>query len=928
MEQILVIEDDQSVQKMLTRFLEKKGHKVLLAENGAEGLTLFQKHKPPVILMDLKMPVLDGIDFLKQLDTETIKSHAFIVLTGHGGNEEMEECYHLGVQSFLRKPVNMVQLSGVLQRSFDLLHSAEENKRLTARMKSLLHNIPDLVWECDADHQFTYVSDSAEQLLGYLPSELLGTSIEDHLQESSLPEFQFKFRKEQTPSSEKIRGTQLKFINKSGEVVPMQVSAKRLFDTDEHLTGMVGISRDLGALEQVSEGMEKLVQAMTIRINEQLGLTYVDDSVRKFLPSHLQEIEAQPDFSPHVCDSSLLALFQFAFDQKEAVPFPAEIQLEDDSGVERHFTVQFQYDEASECLQGLLHPLNPNDQLAMMNDKIEQQAEDLKSAVVIDPEMQDSILIDSQNLAKEILELIRSLEPYVYQETAQFEPAAFMSFTHNKNLQEYQETLRLLGNKIHGYKGTTGFLIPESKTLCHRMEEITRPLAENSLVLTERLFQLLRQFIFKTQDMLESFQKSTATTFSIDDWLERIEQELSHAEKFLGDHLDQYTELINQRSVDHGEIRHRLNENLSVPQSGYEQLSAQVKKLFYILSEDLPEERLIQAGNLYNKFLETHQQIIKESLDLSRYERLIPSLAQEYGKEGNFVFKDRGVHSDREFWNAIHEIMNHSLKNAVIHGIETPKERVAQGKEAAGTIGVEIKENALNIFVSISDDGRGLDVEKIKEKALEKHIVRVEAIHEMSEEEILHLVFVQGVSTVESLDDNAGRGVGMNAVQEAMRRFQGSCRIESKFGEGTTWHFTFSKSNVSLPSFIVGIGDFLIAIPEDNVETFHEFEAGKISNTEQHPIFKHGQDFIPLVEPQQVFDDLVCVDEDQSKRVMVIKSHDQKKVGLIINRIFHHATLPILPMPEEYRHFPIYTGTTLFRHAPVLVLNANQMVLN
>lgn len=556
--------------------------------------------------------------------------------------------------------------------------------------------------------------------------------------------------------------------------------------------------------------------------------------------------------------------------------------------------------------------------------EIEQQEEALQSAVVIDEEMQESILEDSHNLAAEILDLVKSLEPFSYQEEDIFNIDEYEHFSHSLNFKEYLEHLRQLGNKLHGFKGTSGFIIPVLKTLCHEMEEITLPLVEMGMVLTNNVARLLKQFIFKAQEMLEEYQKDSKTLFNVDDWIEKIKQAIEQGQNYLGSNKDAFKKFIIDRVTDSGEIRHRKKEQfISVSLQGYEKLTQQVRTLFFAFTEHLSRENMLEASGLYNEFLDTHQNIKKIPIDLSRYERLIPSLAGQYGKEADFIFKDHKVRADLEFWNAVHEIVNHSLKNAIVHGLETIEEREAIGKDRTGKITIEISEDALNIFISIGDDGKGINVEKISEMAIQNGLCTTEQIKQMSQEEVLNLVFVQGISTAESLDDNAGRGVGLNAVQEAMRKFNGSCVIQSKLGEGCVWKFVFSKQNVSLPCFIVSIGNFHIAIPEDHVVAFYEYLQSSIVNIKQKLAYRYQDDAIPLVDSQQLFNDSASNGKEQN--IMILRIQDYQ-VGLVFNKIIHYAILPIFPLPRDYGDLPIYVGVTFFRNEPVLVLNPINLI--
>jgi two-component system, chemotaxis family, sensor kinase CheA len=406
--------------------------------------------------------------------------------------------------------------------------------------------------------------------------------------------------------------------------------------------------------------------------------------------------------------------------------------------------------------------------------------------------------------------------------------------------------------------------------------------------------------------------------------MENISQSLNKSQHFLDGQQDLFTQFIANRCVDHGEIRkHRVEEYLSVSLQGYEHLAEQTQELYYSLSESLADDRAIQASSLYNQFLQTHQEIKKVPMDLCRYERLIPSLAKEYGKETDLIVEDHQVKADQEFWNAIHEILNHVLKNAVIHGIESAEQREKAGKDPTGKITINLAEDALHILLSIKDDGQGIDSNLIAEKALANEVITKEQLEIMSKTEILNLLFVQGVSTAESLDDNAGRGVGMNAVEEAMHRFRGNCRIETEPGNGCCYHFSFAKNNVSLPCIIVAIEDVHIAIPEDNVESFINYKKESSIMVKQQPSYRYNGCAVPLIDIDKVFQlESGC---GQQNQLIVLKS-PMGNSGLVIDDILHHAVMPILPLPKIYRETPIYLGITIFKDMPVQVVDVDRLI--
>ncbi|MCP4752472.1 MAG: response regulator [Proteobacteria bacterium] len=930
MDQILLIDDQKIIREMLTVRLKDQGYDVISAENGKEGLKKFRKHMPSVTILDLKMPKMTGIELLRQLEPDVFNDHAIIVLTGHGEDEDVEECFNLGIQSFLRKPVNYYELLGSIQRAFHLMENTQKvltlNDRLREsndRLASLLQNIPDIVWECDSDFRFTFVSDHIESLLGYGPDSLINHPLPDYIADDDLEQFNYKIVKNADIKEKTIQGVTLKLKSESGDEVPFQILANPILDDDGRMVKLIGTARDSSGLAQLQQELDQFSEDMTIRIDKDNRIVFVDERIKEILSFDPDEQAGLEEFSEILVDPDTLSLVSFAFEQKEDVAFPIEIKLKDKDNVEHLFSVQLEYVEEGPQMKGLMKPVNTETQLSLAYGQINEQRQELENSVVISSDMQESIVIDGQNLSHEILDIIKSLTPFAFRQDEVFNLDEYLQFIRSKKVIDYGEALRLLGNKIHGLKGTMGFLVPDCKRLCHKVEDLTRPLAEYKLVLTDQVLQLLKDFIYAVQDVLEQVQNGQDTDLELDDWLNNIDQAIRIATQYLGNLSDTFAQTIIQRSQDKGEIRKRkYEEYVSVSQNGYSLLTQQVKNLFYMFSQTLPDDHLIQAGNLYNEFLDTHQQIQKIPLDLSRYERLIPSLARQYEKEAEFLVKDHGVCADREFWNAIHEILNHVLKNSIIHGIESPDDREKLDKDAAGVVTVELEEDALNIYINVSDDGRGMDIDKIKAKVLEQNSFNPEKLATMSDEEIYNLVFLQGISTADALDDNAGRGVGLNAVQESMQLFQGTCQIKSDSGKGCTWSFRFPKSNVSLSCFIVTLNDFKLAIPEDCVEAFYGYQESQITWINQQPSYRQSNEIIQLIDSKTTFDQDVCVNEDEIRRILILKTENEK-MGLVINNIVHHANLPIIALPEEYRGMPSYLGATLYGAEPVLVIQVS-----
>ncbi len=930
-QKILIVDDDKSNLRILSLILESD-YEIQEANDGEEALLIAEKFKPDIMLLDVMMPGIDGIEVCQRIREDVNQRDCKIILvTAKTSLEDRLTGYDAGADDYITKPFEEDELQAKIRVFVRLNKEERKRQQLTRRLLLRQQDIPNMLWDCDHNFRFTHVGEAAKTILGYAPEAMIGKSMVEFIAQEEVGEFFLKFGDDLDGPKTKIHGLTFTFLDADGRPTPLQVFADRTIDDFQTSDGMVGIFRDMSDFEQLVQHSTDVGHEMQIRIDSQFRLVFVTDTVQKFMSSTYDAADP-PDLLQYLTDPALKELISFAFDQKEDVPFPIEIELIDDEQNSHHLTAHLKFISDGPWLEGELEFTSANDQLGLVSKKmksqnqtIQDQGKALESMVTIDADMQESILTDAQNMSAEILALVKALEPFAFPDDVRFDLGEYDRFLLNRNLQVYNENLRLLGNKIHGLKGSCGFLMAEAKQLCHQMEDITRPLAENKLVLTQTISSLMKQFVFKIEDMLEQFQGDSDVKISVDDWLEKIEKELKKAVNYIGTQVEDLANFIEGRSSDNGEIRQRKKEEyLSVSFEGYEILAEKVKDLYYTLSESLGKEQLVQAGNMYNQFLNTHQQIKKVPLNLSRYERLIPKLAEEYEKSADFVFIDHQIKADREFWNAIHEILNHVLKNAVIHGLEEPDQRTESGKEATGKVTVELNEDAMHILLTVSDDGRGINVGKIADKALEEGLITQERHQSMDEDEKLSLLFLQGVSTVTSLDDNAGRGVGMNAVQEAIHQLQGECQIQNEPGSGCSYHFSFLKSNVSLPCIIIALDDLNLAIPEDYVDSFIDYKPESVVTVNQNPTYRYNDSLIPLIDSKSNFKKDAASKGDKASSVIILRNGVGHK-GMIINGILHHAILPILPLPKIYREVPIYQGITIYNNSPIQVLNVDKL---
>ncbi len=203
---------------------------------------------------------------------------------------------------------------------------------------------------------------------------------------------------------------------------------------------------------------------------------------------------------------------------------------------------------------------------------------------------------------------------------------------------------------------------------------------------------------------------------------------------------------------------------------------------------------------------------------LNKFPRIVRDLSRQVSKDADIIIRGEAVELDKSILEGLSNPLTHLVRNCVDHGIEPRADRVKMGKPGSGRIHLEVFHDGGQVHIIIKDDGKGIDAEKVTEKALKKGILTPGHIRRMSENEKLNLIFLPGISTAETITDISGRGVGMDVVKTNISKLGGHIDIESVMGEGTTVHITIPLTLAIIPSLIVGAGEFRFAIPQINVQ--------------------------------------------------------------------------------------------------------------
>ncbi|WP_456469416.1 chemotaxis protein CheW [Archaeoglobus sp.] len=350
-------------------------------------------------------------------------------------------------------------------------------------------------------------------------------------------------------------------------------------------------------------------------------------------------------------------------------------------------------------------------------------------------------------------------------------------------------------------------------------------------------------------------------------------------------------------------------------------------RLLQIATEyDIPE--LKEAVSIMDKSITSLQdeimqiRMVKVERVFNKFPRMVRDLARKLGKKVEFVMEGLDTELDRTVLDEISDPLIHLVRNAVDHGIESPEERKAAGKSEVGRIRLAAWREKNNIIIELEDDGRGLDVEKIKQKAVEKGIITPAEAESMSEDELKMLIFAPGFSTKDKATEISGRGVGMDVVKTTVEKLGGSVRISSKKGEGTKIRIHLPPTVAIIKSLLVKVGHETYAIPISSV-----IEALYV--TEDNWKVIHGNPFLivrgKLVPAFKLRDLFNVVDGKPEREVGIIVEKEGERYALIADTIAEQQEIVIKPLTGYLAKIRGFSGVTILgdgRVVPILDISS------
>lgn len=301
-----------------------------------------------------------------------------------------------------------------------------------------------------------------------------------------------------------------------------------------------------------------------------------------------------------------------------------------------------------------------------------------------------------------------------------------------------------------------------------------------------------------------------------------------------------------------------------------------------------------------------------------RFPRLVRDLSRKLGKQIDLVLEGEDTEADKDVVEMMGDPLLHVVRNSIDHGIEQPDDRVAAGKPATARIRMRAYQEADAVVIEISDDGRGIEADKVKSKALEKGLIDEDRAAALTDDEAVQLVFLPGFSTVSVVTDLSGRGVGMDVVRSAVQKAGGQVRLQSRRSEGTVVTMRLPLSMAVTRVLIVESDNRLFGVPMDVVAETVRIHRDRIRR------FKHSETFVlrdhvvPLLRLRHLLGLPECTECEEEEEAVLVARMGEETFGVVIDRFKERMDIILKPFSGIMSGLTGYAGTALLGDGQVL----------
>ena len=517
-----------------------------------------------------------------------------------------------------------------------------------------------------------------------------------------------------------------------------------------------------------------------------------------------------------------------------------------------------------------------------------------------------------------------------------------------KSSQNDSETMTRLLRNLHTIKGNSRMLgFATIEKLSHAVEDIYKSVKDGQVKNSDRLVRLVFAVADKISDCVSRIVKNGTDEENIDLYLQYCDK-LAAGELI---DIDAFITEINRSKIDglEDDDEEELAENVSDIQSIRIKLSrvneiitafdTMITREFHLkhqldelqkFEEKIDNHELSKIRKQFENdiyALETSIFSVQEqvfdlrmlpiSIVLRPLENTIAFEAMNLKKKVHCNIPEADIAIDKVILEELGDILMHLIRNAIDHGIESPKERKAAGKSEEGTISITCEREAKYIELKVSDDGRGIDYEKIRTKAAKQYPERTDEIENMNERELTQFLFLSGFSTKDEVTELSGRGVGLDVVWSNVEKIKGRIKVESTPGKGTSFILHFPLSLSTLQGLFVRSNKEKYLIPSQHIVDIIYRKKSEYITLQNQSYIKLESQLIPCFSLSSLFDEqkgFVAQDADS----ILIAEYMEQRIGIIVEQVQQYVSLVVKPLPKAFRNFSILQGIVFDEHYDIV----------
>ncbi len=421
-------------------------------------------------------------------------------------------------------------------------------------------------------------------------------------------------------------------------------------------------------------------------------------------------------------------------------------------------------------------------------------------------------------------------------------------------------------------------------------------------VITKATFNQISSKFTDAQGELSSvksvyYEKLRELFDSLPTYLERI-QEGTSVKKIKAEIIERFGDLYTMYDSFESRFKSTVNEFNSTAQN----LSRNTSDL----QEGVMQIRMVPISQIFNRF-----------------PRLVRDVSKEIGKNVKLQIEGEDTELDKSVIEDLLDPLIHCVRNSIDHGIESPEERSEAGKPAEGHVLLKASNEGNMIIIEVEDDGKGIDVNSVHQRAVERGLIHPNK--KLTDIEAFNLIFEPGFSTAKKVTNLSGRGVGLDVVKKQIEKLNGNVSVWSEKGEGSRITIKIPLTLAIIQGLLIRVGEEIYAIPITSVVDSHRINNEDIKMIDNYEVFNVREDVVSLLRLSRLFG--VPSDEQKDTQYVVIVGSGEKKMGLMVDSLIGEEDVVIKPLKDKYTNIPGIAGATILGDGTVaLIIDVSQLL--